>query len=503
MNKRIWPGAILIAFAVSLVLAEGFNVPKGPCGSAPPSKPQRRKGGEGFGPLPLPVTPLRRTEKKRPPAPPPLVAKIQYGSLKEFVRQGKPVRYHDWNKDPGDVPMLMNIANRTLGMNFTHKVVALSAVGADPAQYPIYYFTGSDAFSLNERELGQLREFVLRGGTIWGDTCFGDPDFFKAFVKEMSKAFPGSHFRRLEADHPLFHCFYEVERVAYTRKVPDAPDGEPVFYGLDIGCRTAVILSRYDLSCGWDGHIREGAMSVHPNDARKLGVNMICHALAMHQLGVYQSEAKIYFEKDERARGDFVFAQAKLTDNWDTQTNAVANLLKHLASSTSTEVRFERRAVKVSSDDLQKYPFLYLSGHHEFTLTQNEVKALQRFLASGGTILASPCCGRREFDGAFRREIARVVGGKKLEPIPAGHPIYHVLHEIEAVHYNSYVESLGEAPPELPLEGISVGGAVQIVYCPYGLGGGWRGFDHPFARDVAHADALKLGVNALVYFMTH
>src|SRR5436190_24120839 len=35
------------------------------CGPPPRAKPQSRTGGESFPPLPLPATPLRRTEKKR------------------------------------------------------------------------------------------------------------------------------------------------------------------------------------------------------------------------------------------------------------------------------------------------------------------------------------------------------------------------------------------------------------------------------------------------------
>jgi hypothetical protein len=63
--------------------------------------------------------------------------------------------------------------------------------------------------------------------------------------------------------------------------------------------------------------------------------------------------------------------------------------------------------------------------------------------------------------------------------------------------------SIGEIPPSLPLEGISLGGTTPVIYCPYGLGGGWRGFDHPFGRDVAQEDATKLGVNIVLYSMTH
>ena len=45
----------------------------------PPPKPSRIKAGEGLPPLPLPATPLRRSERKREPAKPALIGKIQYG----------------------------------------------------------------------------------------------------------------------------------------------------------------------------------------------------------------------------------------------------------------------------------------------------------------------------------------------------------------------------------------------------------------------------------------
>ena len=57
------------------------------CGPPPQAKPQSRTGGESFPPLPLPATPLRRTEKKRPPAPPSLVGKMALGPIR-YVRRG-------------------------------------------------------------------------------------------------------------------------------------------------------------------------------------------------------------------------------------------------------------------------------------------------------------------------------------------------------------------------------------------------------------------------------
>jgi hypothetical protein len=321
----------------------------------------------------------------------------------------------------------------------------------------------------------------------------------------MGRVLPGRQWRPLPDDHPLFHCYYAVSEVQYTRSVPEAggTKGKPVFFGLDHGDRTAVILSRYDLSCGWDGHVREGAYSVAPADARRLGVNMVAYALGVFQLAQYQSAEKVYYEEQQRARGDFVFAQAKLTDNWDTQPNAIANLLKYVAANTSTEVKFQRRAVGLTADELLDSPFLYMTGLYDFQLDEAQVQALRRYLLSGGFVLASPTSGRRQFDQAFRREIARVLPDHPLQELPADHPAYSILNRTERVGYADYVGSLGESPPELPLEGIELGGTTAVIYCPYGLGGGWRGFDHPFGRDVAHQDAVKLGVNIVLYAMTH
>jgi hypothetical protein len=496
-------GLVGVLTGADYLAADEFNLPKGPCGSKPLAQPQRRKGGEGVPPLPLPATPLRRTERKRPPSPPSLIAKIQFGVPKEIKDGDQAIKYYDWDKDKADISGLLTVANPALNMNYTFKSGPLESFPPDPAQYPIFYYTGSDDFTLTDAEVGRLREFIRAGGTVWGNACYGDPDFFKAFLREMGKVMPDRSFHKLPPDHPLLNCYYQIKQVVYTRPVPDAPNGEPILFGMDIGCRTAMVLTRYGLSCGWDGHIRDGAFNVHPNDARKVGVNMIAYALAENPIAQYQSTAKVYYEEDARPRGEFVLVQARVGENWDSQFNEIANLLKNLATRTTTEIKFERKVVDLGKGDLQSYPFLYITGHYDFKLTDDERKAVANYLRAGGFILASPCCGSREFDVAFRREIAGVLPANPLLPLAQNHPVYSILNTVKSVSYTPYVESLGEPCPKLPLEGVTLGSTAAVIYSPYGLGGGWRGFDHPFGRDIASDDATKLGMNAVLYSMTH
>ena len=501
--RTTWLAVVVaVALAGECAVGQDVEIPKGPCGTKPPAQQQRRKGGEGVPPLPLPATPLRRTERKRPPSPPVLIAKIAYGAPKEITVADQAVKYLDWDKDPGDVQVLVGLANQALNLNYTTRKGTMKEFAPDPAQYPIYHFSGSDDFKLTDAEIDRLRDFIRAGGTLWGDTVYGDPDFFKAFIREMGKVFPDRHFYQVPLDHPLLNCYYQIKKVTYTRDPPDAPNGEPMLFAMDVGCRAAVVLSRYGLCCGWDGHRRAKAFNVDVEDARKIGINMIAYALGTHGVGIYQATAKNYYEEDARARGDFIFAQARVGENWDSQANNLANLLKAVATKTSTEIKFERKIVDLASPDVLGYPFLYVTGHQDFKLSNAEVQGLKTYLAGGGFILASPCCGRREFDTAFRREIARVTSAP-LQPLAENHPVYNIMYKLKSVSYSPYAEAQQESLPKLPIEGVTVGGSTSVVYCPIGLGGGWRGFDHPYGRDIATDDATKLGVNVVMYSLTH
>ena len=49
----------------------------GTCGPPPRKNPQRQTSAESMPPLPLPATPLRRSEPKAEPAPPLMIAKLE------------------------------------------------------------------------------------------------------------------------------------------------------------------------------------------------------------------------------------------------------------------------------------------------------------------------------------------------------------------------------------------------------------------------------------------
>ncbi len=488
--------------ALELMLGEALAEPR-TCGPPPQAAPQRRTAAESFPPLPLPATPLRRSEKKRQPSPPALVGKVILGDVKWETKDGQRYAYRDWMTDPSDMRHLLHWTNRQLDIRYRTVDTALPEFSYNPTELPILYFTGHDGFSLHPTLLPKLRQFCVDGGTILGDACCGTPDFDKAFRALVAELFPRRPLKPIAKDHPLYSSFYQIASVEYMEAKKLWRD-RPVLEASGIGCRAAVIYTGgYDCSCGWDGHIHPHGRRVVPRDARNLGANIMTYCLATYELGRFLSTERVYHQAGDPTRDQLVIAQVVHDGDWDTQPTSLAVLLKHLAENTTVEVKFSKENVDLTHIDAFAHPILYMTGHEDFTLKAEEVANLRRYLAAGGVLFANACCGREGFDQAFRREIKRVLPDRDLAPLPAEHPVYASVYPIREVHYTPLVEHEHPGLARPPLEGIPLENQLRVIYSRYGLVNGWSGAPNPYARGVEGDDALRLGINVLVHAMTH
>ena len=477
------------------------------CGPPPKAKPQHRTGGESFAPLPLPVTPLRRSEKKKPPSPPALIGKMSMGPIKWITREGKRVKYRDWMTDPADVNTLLKRINQDLGINYRSVEAEFEHFSYDPRELPALLFAGHNKFELNDEIRQRLARYVMDGGMILGDACCGWNDFAEAFRREMELVFPGRPLRKMLPEEPVFSSYYKMGNFTYKKgngkSFTDEYSEEPCLEGIDFCCRTGVIFSPRDLTCGWDGHEHPRGTRVVIDQARQIGANIVTYILGTFQLGRFLSSTKVYFEATEPSRDDFVFAQLKHEGDWDPDPSAVHNLLKHARDNSTLEVKFKRQNVLLSDPKTAEYPLLYITGHREFHWDKEEVGRLQRYLKAGGMLLADACCGRTSFDMAFRREIAKVLPEMKLQRLPPDHPLYHSHYDIARVDYTPRVrEDFG--PFDTPeLEGLSIDGRLAVVYSKFDLGNGWEQFPHAYSYGLKDEPALQIGTNVIVYAITH
>ena len=499
--------AVMVVLALAVpVWAQGGRNEDGPCGLPPEGKPQRIKGGESFPPLPLPATPLRRTERKREPAPPTLVGKVTWGEKRTTTRDdGTPVTYLDWNLDPADSQGLLKFANQRLGVRYKPAPVDLRTFSWSVDEIPVLYISGKQAPQFDETVRRKMRQYLDAGGTLWADACSGSTKFTEAMRSELAEIFPDRPLRRLGPDHALFRCVYLIDKVKYSAAAAtERPDGLPYLEGIEIGCRTAVILAPYGMSCAWDSfHVNEGARTITGNSALLLGTNMVAYALATFDLGKFLSRRKSIEAADDQLKGDFVFAQVRHAGNWDPDPSAFAQLLKTTIAATNTKINFGRKEIALTDPDLASYPFLYVTGHGPLDLSEEESAALGRYLKSGGFLLADACCGGLEFDQSFRREIRRALPDDGLKDLPRDHPVYGTFYPIQAVDYTTQVKATFKDLSAPTLEGVVIGDELRVVYSRFDLGCGWEGQDHPYARGVASKDAMRLGINIIIYVLSH
>lgn len=477
-----------------------------PLGPPPKAAPQRISGGESFPPLPLPATPLRRSERKREPSPPKLVGKVIWGESATFEYEGgTKTDIADWNLCPADLQeLLAKVRQSPLEAAYGFETVDLATFHGDPERLPVLFLSGTRTLRFTPEQAALLKAYAMKGGTILADNVAGSP-FFDASVRTLAAAaFPGEALRPVPADHPLLHVIYDVVKVSCPKK---ADIVAPALEGIYVGCRFALLYSRYGLGCGWDNRevpFIKKAVYYDVDSASRLGVNLIAYALGYAQVGREEAAPELYGSLEARAPTDeFVFAQIVHDGAWNAHPGAAGSLLRRLRRDTSLRVSLKRVGVLPGRDDLSAFPFLYLTGLDHFEFSDPARAALRDFLAASGTLLVNNALGLSAFDGAARSEIEKIAPGRKLEEIPADHPIYRGAFNITRSDYLPGANPPDGTPTRPYLLGVRVAGEFRVIYSPLDLEAGWGGCEHPLCRGFAPASAQELGVNLVLYAMTH
>jgi hypothetical protein len=198
----------------------------------------------------------------------------------------------------------------------------------------------------------------------------------------------------------------------------------------------------------------------------------------------------------------FAFAQLRYVGgDWDAHPSGPAQFIREIERMTSVEVEPERREIDVTDPDLFSYPFLYVTGRREFSpFTQPEIERLRTWVEAGGTLMADDAAGTPGygFDAAFRRELARVVPGSRLERLPGDHTVYKAFFLVRTVAGARVVSPF--------LEGLTIQGRTAVIFSPNDLLGAFA--RDPLGRwvepcapggDRQRRLAFHLGVNIVMY----
>ncbi|HNX35272.1 MAG TPA: DUF4159 domain-containing protein [Kiritimatiellia bacterium] len=503
--KTKWPLIVAATLLGSFARSAGEDDYLRPVGLPPKARPQMRQGGEALPPLPLPATPLRRSEKKRPPNPSTLIGKVIWGRYLDYTwENGQSTRVFDWNMVPADCQSLLQFSYRHLNMDYKVESTSLKGFAATPAEIPVLYFSGGRSLNFTDSDREALRRYLLAGGMVWFDSVVGSPYFYKSALTELRLLLPEAQIRRLPEDHPVFHMVDDTVKLRTKTK----SDVTPVLDGVYIGSRVAAVVSPYGLGAGWDNAapdlIKMADYYDHPSAVR-LGLNLIAYAMGYFRVGQSHAKAQVYSDEDALPNSDPVtFAQVRTSGVWNTEPGGANNLLRFMKKNLSVKANYLTRTVKLDIDPLSDFSFLYLSGISDFMFEEPEVSALRGYLLGGGFLIVDNSLGLDEFGKAVYREMKRVLPDASFEKIPPDHAVFQQgPFKMDTARFTLSARAKYPTLTSPVLEGLKGSDRINVIYSPFDMAAGWQGDDHPLAYGYETGDALRLGANLITYCLTH
>lgn len=223
--------------------------------------------------------------------------------------------------------------------------------------------------------------------------------------------------------------------------------------------------------------------------------------------GVVAAPARAQSRQLVLARLKYTVDRSSRPNDWNAKgfARVLCNVSEALSQATSVKVAKDPNTLTLEDPDIFLRPFLFMAGHYGPILNESEIANLREHLSKGGFLLATSCCGNDLFTKAFGREMKKVFPDKELEPLAPEHPVFHTFYTIEKVRclFGAGEENVKIKAP--PLRGIDIEGRTVVIFSPYALTCGWTRRPRCIGSCVRFGieDAFKIGINAIIYALTH
>ena len=168
-------------------------------------------------------------------------------------------------------------------------------------------------------------------------------------------------------------------------------------------------------------------------------------------------------------------------------------------------------AIRLDDPNLRRYPFLYALEVGYMAMTEPEVVGLRDYLLAGGFLVIDDFWGSYQWAN-FEREIRRVLPEYPIVDIPLDHPLLSAFYDIEDI---LQVPGLGWGVGGYPtwqrdgyepaLKGIfdQHDRLMVVINWNTDLGDAWEWAEDPWYPWKYSNFAYKLGINMILYGMSH
>lgn len=203
-----------------------------------------------------------------------------------------------------------------------------------------------------------------------------------------------------------------------------------------------------------------------------------------------------------RAQSDYSFEIARVKyaggGDWYGDPESLTELLDFVRAETELDVAPREAIVELTTDKVFSYPYLYLTGHGNIRLSDDEALRLRRYLLGGGFLHVDDNYG---LDNHIRRELKKVFPDRDLRELPFSYPVFNAhfafpaglpkIHEHDGMPARAF--------------GIFDDSGRLCVFYSYesDLGDGWEPPEVHSNPPEKRTAALQMGTNILTYAMMH
>ena len=195
---------------------------------------------------------------------------------------------------------------------------------------------------------------------------------------------------------------------------------------------------------------------------------------------------------------------------WGTDANkSERQFILGLRRLTTIHARSVEQIVDIDSDEIYDWPWLYAVAIGDWVVSESQIVRLRNYFDRGGFLMVDDFHGEREWRD-FAQGISRILPRSSIVELDDDDPIFHVAYSLKERFQISGLQIVRGQPYErggiVPhWRGVvDEKGRVQVAICfNMDLGDAWEWADYPPYPERYSALAYRVGVNYVIYAMTH
>ncbi len=239
-------------------------------------------------------------------------------------------------------------------------------------------------------------------------------------------------------------------------------------------------------------------------------VGLAATAIQAQRFGNRFRMADIGWYRNEPPDTEFVLARLHYTAGWGgggwvhDYPVAEEHILQVMKEASGLNVdRMSYKIVELGSPEIFKYPFAYISEPGEMRLTDPEIVNLREYVERGGFIMVDDFGGQGGGDAEFQRfraNLLRAFPDRDMFILTDDHPLLNIFYHIDSIQT---VHPMTGVPSVFYGYKNGKGELAMVICYANDVGDYWEFIDEPYYALRPSKEALKLGINFVMYSMTH